>query len=141
MLSCLSFIFLPFLKNKNGRKRGKSFISESPYNNRPSHAIFFIPTIASTSGSLHGKFVCLLFLQDHRETDRFLAASGVQLPQTNFQFRHPAFYSQIRSKVGHILSNVFQFPVQPSVSQVCRSISFIFPSALTLSIVHDKTSE
>ena len=36
---------------------------------------------ASTSGRLHSEFVRLLFLQDHRETDRFFAASGVQLAQ------------------------------------------------------------
>ena len=41
------------------------------YNNRPSHAISFMSAIDSTSGRLHGEFVCLLFLQDHRETDFF----------------------------------------------------------------------
>ena len=51
------------------------------YNNRPSHVIAFMTAIASTSGRLHGEFVCLLFLQSHRETDRFLAASGVHLAQ------------------------------------------------------------
>ena len=30
------------------------------------------------SGSLHNEFVCFLFLQAHRETDRFLPTSGVQ---------------------------------------------------------------
>ena len=49
------------------------------YNNRPSHSISFMSVIASTSGCLHGEFVCLLFLQDHRETDRFLETSGVQV--------------------------------------------------------------
>ena len=34
-------------------------------------------TIASTSGRLHSEFVRLLFLHDHRETDRFFATSGV----------------------------------------------------------------
>ena len=34
--------------------------------------------IARTSGRLHSEFVCLLFFQDHRETDRFFAASGVR---------------------------------------------------------------
>ena len=48
-------------------------------NNRPSHTIAFMSSIASTSGCLHGEFVCLLFLLDHRETDRFLASSGVQV--------------------------------------------------------------
>ena len=33
-----------------------------------------------TSGRLHSEFVRLLFLQVHRETDRFFADSGVQLP-------------------------------------------------------------
>ena len=46
------------------------------YNNRPSHTISFMSAIASTSGRLHFEFVRLLFLQAHRETDRFLAASG-----------------------------------------------------------------
>ena len=36
------------------------------------------PAIASTSDRLHGEFVRLLFLQTHRETDRFFATSGVQ---------------------------------------------------------------
>jgi hypothetical protein len=33
-----------------------------------------MPSIASTSGRLHSEFVRLLFLQSHRETDRFFAA-------------------------------------------------------------------
>ena len=45
-------------------------------------------------GCLHGEFVFLLSLQDHRETDRFLAASGVQVTETNFHFRRVAFSSQ-----------------------------------------------
>ena len=53
---------------------------------------------------LHGEFVRLLFLQDHREIDRFLAASGVQLAQTNFHFRRAAFSSQLKSRVGNILA-------------------------------------
>jgi hypothetical protein len=47
-----------------------------------------MPTIASTSGRLllHSEFVRLLFLHTHRETDRFYAASGVQLVR-HFFFR------------------------------------------------------
>ena len=41
------------------------------YTNRPSNAISFMSAITSTSGRLHSEFVCLLFLQSHRETDRF----------------------------------------------------------------------
>jgi hypothetical protein len=47
------------------------------YNNRPSNDISFMTDIDSTSGSLHSEFVRHLFLQDHRETDRFFADSGV----------------------------------------------------------------
>ena len=42
-----------------------------------------MPAIASTSGRLHSKVVRLLFSQAHRETDRFFAASGVQLAQSD----------------------------------------------------------
>jgi hypothetical protein len=48
------------------------------YNNRSPSAVSFIPAIPSTSDRLHSEFVRLLFLQSHRETDRFFAASGVQ---------------------------------------------------------------
>ena len=66
-----------------------------------------MPGIVSTSGRLHSEFVRLLFLQVHRETDRFFAASGVQLVQTDrdqFHFRHSAFSQQIKSKVGLALA-------------------------------------
>jgi hypothetical protein len=48
------------------------------YNNRSPSEVSFMPAIASTSVRLHSEFVRLLFLQTHRETDRFFAASGVQ---------------------------------------------------------------
>jgi len=78
------------------------------YNNRPPSAVSFMPAIASTSGRLHSEFVRILFLQAHRETDRFFAASGVQLAQTHpggqFTFRRAAFLSQLQSKVGLALA-------------------------------------
>ena len=46
----------------------------------PPHDVTFMPVIASTSGRLHSEFIRLLFLQTHRETDRFFAGSGVQPP-------------------------------------------------------------
>ena len=64
------------------------------YNNNPPNTVSFMPAIASTSGRLHSEFVRLLFLQAHRETDRFFAAPGVQLEQPNsglFHFRRAAF--------------------------------------------------
>ncbi len=49
------------------------------YNNNPPNSISFISDIASTSGRLYSEFVSVLFLQTHRETDRFFAVSGIQL--------------------------------------------------------------
>ena len=65
-----------------------------------------MPAITSTSGRLHSEFIRLLFLQTHRETDRFFAASGVQLTQTNrglFHYLRAAFSSMLKSRVGNIL--------------------------------------
>ncbi len=63
--------------------------------------------ITSTSGRLHSEFVRLLFLQTHRETDRFFEASGVQLPshdRDQFHFRHTAFPSQVKIRVDLALA-------------------------------------
>ncbi len=51
----------------------------SDYNNRPSDVISFMTAIHSTSERLHSEFVCLLLLQSHRETDRFLQLQGFSL--------------------------------------------------------------
>jgi hypothetical protein len=77
------------------------------YNNNPPTAISFMPAVDSTSGSLQSEFVRLLFLQAHRETDRFFAGSGVKLAQHDrgqFHFRRAAFSSQLKSRVGLSLS-------------------------------------
>jgi hypothetical protein len=68
-----------------------------------------MPPISSTSGRLHSEFVRLLFLQTHRETDRFFAASGVQLVEPNsglFHFRRAAFFANLKSKIGNLLAKV-----------------------------------
>jgi hypothetical protein len=72
------------------------------YNNRPPSVVSFIPAIASTSGRLHSEFVRLLFLQTHRETDRFFAASGVLSAQSDrgfYHYRHPAVSAQVKAKL------------------------------------------
>jgi hypothetical protein len=72
------------------------------YNNNPPQTVSFMPSIASTSGRLHSEFVRLLFLQFHRETDRFFAASGVQLAQRTsglFHFRRATFAQQLKNRV------------------------------------------
>jgi hypothetical protein len=63
--------------------------------------------IASTSGRLHSEFVRLLFLRDHRETDRFFAASGVLSAQSDrdfYHYRRAAVSDQVKSKVGLALA-------------------------------------
>ena len=68
-----------------------------------------MPAIVSTSGRLHSEFVRTLFLQSHRETDRFFAASGVQLAQSTsgqFHFRRAAFTQQLKRRVGLTLTKV-----------------------------------
>jgi hypothetical protein len=77
------------------------------YNNNPPSCVSFMPTIASTSGRIHSEFVCLLFLQAHRETDRFFTTSGVHLVQHDhdqFHYKHTVFSSHLKSKVGNILA-------------------------------------
>ncbi len=77
------------------------------YNNNPPNAVAFMPAIAGTTGRLHSEFIRLLFLQAHRETDRFFAASGVQSAQFDrgfFHFRRAAFSAMLKSKCGSILA-------------------------------------
>jgi hypothetical protein len=77
------------------------------YNNNPPNTVSFMPAISSTSGRLHSKFVRLLFLQAHRETDRFIAASGVLSVQSDrgfFQNRRVTFSVHLKSKVGLALA-------------------------------------
>ncbi len=49
------------------------------YNNNPPNVISFMPSIVSMSGRLQSEFVLLLFLQDHREIDRFLKSQEFNL--------------------------------------------------------------
>jgi hypothetical protein len=79
------------------------------YNNNPTNSVAFMPAIAGTNGRLHSDFIRLLFLQAHRETDRFFATSGVQSAQSNlgstyFHFRRAAVLNQLKSKCGLLLA-------------------------------------
>jgi hypothetical protein len=77
------------------------------YNNNPSDDISFMTAIPSTSDRLHSEFIRILFLQDHRETDRFCATSRVQSAEFDrgyFHFRRAAFSSILKSKCGNILA-------------------------------------
>ncbi len=76
------------------------------YNNNPPSVVSFMVVIVSTSGRLHGEFIRLVFLQDHRETDPFFAVSGFQIAHSDLGFFHylrADFSSILRSHVGNIL--------------------------------------
>jgi hypothetical protein len=77
--------------------------------------------IASTSGRLHREFVLLLFLQGQRETDRFLAASRVQLAHSTsdqFHYLRVAFSSQLKSKIGNILAKAASLLINLNIDGV-----------------------
>ncbi len=70
-------------------------------------AVSLMSAVPSTSGRLHREFIRLLFLQAHRETDRFFSDSAVQLAPTTcglFHYRRAAFSSILKSRVGNILA-------------------------------------
>ncbi len=71
------------------------------------HSITFMHSIAITSGRIHSDFVCLLFLQNHRETDCFFFnfRSSVCI-SVQFHYRRVVFSSQLKSKCGNGLPEV-----------------------------------
>jgi hypothetical protein len=78
----------------------------SDYNFNLTRGVGFMPSIVSTSGRLHSEFIRILFLQAHRETDRFFATSGVLSARSDrgfFHYRRPAFSSMFKSRVRNIL--------------------------------------
>jgi hypothetical protein len=80
--------------------------NRSDYTNNLPSTVSFMTDVTSTSGRLHSEFIRLLFLQSHRETDRFFASSGVQLEQSTsglFHFRRTAFSTHLKSKICHTL--------------------------------------
>jgi hypothetical protein len=79
------------------------------YNFNPPRGVGFMSAITSTSGRLHSEFIRNLFLQAHRDIDRFFAASGVLSAQSDrgfFHYRRAAFSSMFKSRVGNILVKV-----------------------------------
>jgi hypothetical protein len=61
------------------------------YNNNPPNAVTFMPVFDGTNGRLHSDFIRLLFLQSHRETDRFFTGSGVQSVNQTWDLRTSTF--------------------------------------------------
>ncbi len=63
--------------------------------------------LVSTSGRLRGELIRILFLQAHRETDRFVA--GVLSAQSDrgfFHYRRATFSPILKPRVGNILAKV-----------------------------------
>jgi hypothetical protein len=108
----------------------------SDSNNNPPTAVSFMPAIASTSGRLHTEFVRLLFLQAHRETDRFFVASGVQLAQHDrglFNFLRAAFSAQFKSRVALALGKAAALRIMLNIDGApITSKSLITRSPITL---------
>ena len=115
-----------------------------------------MPVITSTSGRLHSEFIRLLFLQAHRETDRFFAASGVQPAQHtsggHFPFKRGVFLAQLKSRIVSTLAksavmrvnlNIDGAPItsrshtHPSHSQASRLLT----SSLSLGVPVPRTME
>jgi hypothetical protein len=93
-------------RSLNETPSNKIRIYHVDYNNNPPTSISFLSVIPSTSGRLHSEFGRLLFLQTHRETDRFFAVAGVQLPcstSDQFHYRRTVFSSHLKSKIVNIL--------------------------------------
>jgi hypothetical protein len=91
--------------NETGNDKIRKYRTD--YNN-PTNTIVFMLDIVGTNGRLHSDFIRLLFLQVHRETDRFFTASGVQSAQSNlgstcFHFHHVDVLNQRKSKCGLLL--------------------------------------
>ncbi len=108
------------------------------YNNNPPTSVAFMPAIASTSGRLHSEFIRLLFLQTHRETDHFFAASGVQPPQSNhgtFHYTRSAFLSQIKSKIDSSLVKAAAIRVNLNIDGTPITSSRILPNFTDRSLV------
>ncbi len=96
-------------KSLNEATNDKILKYRADYNNNPPNAVAFMPAIDGTNGRLHSDFIRLLFLQAHRETDRFFAVSGVQSTQSNlgvtyFHFHRAAVLNQVKSKCGLLLA-------------------------------------
>ncbi len=121
----------------------------------PPISVAFMPAIASTSGRLDSEFIRLLFLQAHRETDRFFAASGVQPAQSNrgtFHFNHTVFLGQLKTKIVSSLAKASALRVNLNIDGApitSRShthsshsqVSHLLTSSLSLGVPVPHTTE
>jgi hypothetical protein len=67
------------------------------------------------------------FLQDHWETDRFFAVSGVQLAQSTsglFHFRRVAFSVTLKTKVGSTLTKAAALRITLNIDGTPTRVDF-----------------
>ncbi len=72
------------------------------YNNNPPSVVSLMTSIVGTSGRLHSEFIRLLFLQTHRETDRFFfrfkSSAGAIYQGGFFHFHRAVFEPQVKKR-------------------------------------------
>jgi hypothetical protein len=87
--------------------------------------ISFLPASMSTSNHMHCEFLCLLFLQAHRETEAHFTAAGM-LWQRNqsesFRFNSAAFYQGLRNAVRLIAAKAATLRINLNV-QGCSIVA------------------
>ena len=108
------------------------------YNNRSPNAISFMPAIVCTSDRLHSELVRLLFLQAHRETDRFFAVSGVHHVQSNrgqFHFKRAVFFSQLKAKADLVLAKTAALRITLNINDYPVASRSHSPLTLSLSLI------
>ncbi len=98
------------------------------YINNPPNSVVFIPDIVGTNGRLHSDSIRLLFLQAHRETDRFFADSGVQLNNNNVTSFSATSSSRLETMVATPWRGLRLF--------VSDWVSVGIPSCLDRALVH-----
>ncbi len=128
---------LPLHQSLNDTTTDKLRKYHTDYNFNPTRGVGFMSTIASTSGRLHSEFIRILFLQTHRETDRFFTGSGVLSIQSDrgfFHYLRSVFSSILKSRVGNILTKSESLRINLNIdgSSIARK-SHTHPS-------HSKTS-
>ena len=92
--------------------------------------------VASTSLRLHCEVLRLLFLQAHRETEKYYRLFGVpaQTHQDSFRNKRAAFYSGFKGKVGLIFAKAttVRIKINTDGSPVAMGRTHIQPPILHL---------
>ena len=76
----------------------------------------------TTSSRMHGEFLRLLFLQDHRETEAHFTAARMSSQHNNsdsFRFKRTVFYQSLKSKVGLAAAKAAVLRINLSVEGCC----------------------